>query len=73
MGSEFSAMGAPMGAEARLASFLVNLSARFARRGYSPSDFVLRMTRGENGLLDVQQKRVLILDPKGLRRLLAVP
>jgi CRP/FNR family transcriptional regulator len=27
----------------------------------------------KSGLLDVQQKRVLILDPKGLRRLLAVP
>lgn len=83
-----------MGAEARLASFLVNLSARFVRRGYSPRDFVLRMTREEIGsylglkletvsrifsqfnksrLLQVQQKHVLILDPKGLRRLLAVP
>jgi CRP/FNR family transcriptional regulator len=38
-----------MRAEARLASFLVNLSARFVRRGYSPSDFVLRMTREEIG------------------------
>jgi CRP/FNR family transcriptional regulator, anaerobic regulatory protein len=38
-----------MRAEARLASFLVNLAARFARRGYSPSDFVLRMTRREIG------------------------
>jgi CRP/FNR family transcriptional regulator len=83
-----------MSAEARLASFLVNLSARFVRRGYSPSDFVLRMTREEigsylglkletvsrifsqfqkSGLLQVQQKHVLILDPAGLRRLLAVP
>jgi CRP/FNR family transcriptional regulator len=83
-----------MGAEARLASFLVNLSARFVRQGYSPSDFVLRMTREEigsylglkletvsrvftqfdrRGLLRVQQKHVLILDPKGLRHLLAVP
>lgn len=83
-----------MSAEARLASFLVNLSARFVRRGYSPSDFILRMTREEigsylglkletvsrifsqfdkSGLLEVQQKHVLILDPEGLRRLLAVP
>jgi CRP/FNR family transcriptional regulator len=83
-----------MGAEARLASFLVNLSGRFVRRGYSPSDFVLRMTREEigsylglkletvsrafsqfqkNGLLEVRQKHVLILDPEGLRRLLAAP
>jgi CRP/FNR family transcriptional regulator len=38
-----------MGAEARLATFLVNLSARFVRRGYSPSEFVLRMTREEIG------------------------
>ena len=83
-----------MGAEARLASFLVNLSGRFLRRGYSPSDFILRMTREEigsylglkletvsrifsefhrRGLLQVQQKHVLILDPKGLRGLLAMP
>lgn len=38
-----------MSAEARLATFLVNLSTRFVRRGYSPSDFVLRMTREEMG------------------------
>jgi len=72
----------------------VNLSGRFVRRGYSPSDFVLRMTREEigsylglkletvsrvfsqfhkSGLLEVRQKHVLILDPKGLRCLLAAP
>jgi CRP/FNR family transcriptional regulator len=83
-----------MHAEARLASFLVNLSGRFVRRGYSPSDFVLRMTREEigsylglkletvsrafsqfqkSGLLEVRQKHVLILNPKGLQRLLAAP
>jgi len=82
-----------MNAEARLASFLVNLSSRYVRRGYSPSDFVLRMTREEigsylglkletvsrifsqfqkDGLLQVQQKHVVIRDPEGLRRLLAV-
>jgi len=81
-----------MGAEARLASFLLNLAARFARRGYSPSDFVLRMTRGEigsylglkietvsrtfsefqkGGLLQVEQKRVRIVDRQGLQRVLA--
>lgn len=38
-----------MRAETRLASFLVNLSVRFARQGYSPSDFILRMTRKEIG------------------------
>ncbi|TAN55205.1 MAG: cyclic nucleotide-binding domain-containing protein [Betaproteobacteria bacterium] len=82
-----------MSAEARLATFLVNLSTRFLRRGYSPSDFVLRMTREEigsylglkletvsrlfskfenDGLLDVQQKHVRILDPQGLQRARAV-
>ena len=38
-----------MRAEERLASFLCNLSKRFVRRGYSPSEFHLRMTREEIG------------------------
>jgi CRP/FNR family transcriptional regulator len=38
-----------MRAEERLAAFLLNLSKRFTRRGYSPSDFHLRMTREEIG------------------------
>lgn len=38
-----------MRAEERLATFLLNLSRRFTRRGYSPSDFHLRMTREEIG------------------------
>jgi CRP/FNR family transcriptional regulator len=38
-----------MSAEERLAAFLLNLSRRFLRRGYSGSDFVLRMTREEIG------------------------
>jgi CRP/FNR family transcriptional regulator len=38
-----------MRAEERLAAFLLNLSRRFTRRGYSPSDFHLRMTREEIG------------------------
>jgi CRP/FNR family transcriptional regulator len=38
-----------MRAEERLANFLINLSRRFVRRGYSPSDFHLRMTREELG------------------------
>jgi CRP/FNR family transcriptional regulator, anaerobic regulatory protein len=38
-----------MRAEERLAAFLTNLSKRFVRRGYSPSDFHLRMTREEIG------------------------
>jgi CRP/FNR family transcriptional regulator len=38
-----------MRAERRLATFLLNLSARSVRRGYSSSDFHLRMTREEMG------------------------
>ncbi|MEW6312839.1 MAG: fumarate/nitrate reduction transcriptional regulator Fnr [Pseudomonadota bacterium] len=38
-----------MKAEERLAAFLLNLSQRFAARGYSPSAFHLRMTREEIG------------------------
>ena len=38
-----------MRAEERLAAFLGNLSKRFQRRGYSASDFHLRMTREEIG------------------------
>jgi CRP/FNR family transcriptional regulator len=38
-----------MRAEQRLATFLLNLSARSVRRGYSSSDFHLRMTRDEMG------------------------
>lgn len=38
-----------MRAEERLAAFLLNLSTRLARRGYSPTDFVLRATREDIG------------------------
>lgn len=38
-----------MNADERVAMFLLNLSQRFAARGYSPSEFNLRMTRGEIG------------------------
>ncbi|MEP7330345.1 MAG: fumarate/nitrate reduction transcriptional regulator Fnr [Betaproteobacteria bacterium] len=38
-----------MRAEERLAAFLLSLSERYARRGYSSTDFVLRMTRDEIG------------------------
>jgi CRP/FNR family transcriptional regulator len=38
-----------MRAEERLAAFLLNLSQRFRARGYSASDFNLRMTREEIG------------------------
>jgi CRP/FNR family transcriptional regulator len=80
-----------MRAEERLATFLINLSKRFLRRGYSASDFHLRMTREElgsylglkletvsrlfsrfqeDGLIDVQQKHVQIVDIAGLERIL---
>jgi len=38
-----------MRAEERLAAFLISLSQRFAVRGYSPTEFHLRMTREEVG------------------------
>jgi CRP/FNR family transcriptional regulator len=81
-----------MSAEERLAAFLINLSRRFLRRGYSGSSFLLRMTREEigsylglkletvsrllsafhkDGLLDVRQKQVSIVDIQGLERVLA--
>ena len=81
-----------MRAEERLATFLINLSRRFVRRGYSSSDFHLRMTREElgsylglkletvsrlfsqfqkDGLIEVNQKHVRILDIAGLERVLA--
>ena len=80
-----------MRAEERLATFLVNLSRRFVRRGYSSSDFNLRMTREEigsylglkletvsrlfsqfhrDGLIEIDQKHVRILDIRGLERVL---
>ncbi len=80
-----------MRAEERLATFLLNLSRRFQRRGYSSSDFHLRMTREEigsylglkletvsrlfskfqdDGLIEVQQKHVRILDIAGLQKVL---
>jgi CRP/FNR family transcriptional regulator len=80
-----------MRAEERLATFLMNLSRRFQRRGYSPNDFHLRMTREEigsylglkletvsrlfskfqdEGLIEVQQKHVRILDSEGLKKVL---
>lgn len=81
-----------MHAEERMAAFLLNLSQRFEARGYSRSDFVLRMTRAEigsylglkletvsralsrfaqDGLIDVDQKRIQITDPDGLRAIVA--
>ena len=80
-----------MRAEERLSAFLSNLSKRFLRRGYSQSDFNLRMTREEigsylglkletvsrlfsqfqkDGLIEVQQKHVRIVDIQKLERVL---
>ena len=38
-----------MSAEQRRAAFLIDLSQRYRARGYSSSEFVLRMTREEIG------------------------
>jgi CRP/FNR family transcriptional regulator, anaerobic regulatory protein len=80
-----------MCAEERLATFLLNLSRRLVRRGFSQSEFHLRMTREEigsylglkletvsrifsrfqeEGLIEVQQKHVRIVDIDGLQRVL---
>ena len=80
-----------MSAEERLATFLLNLSRRFTARGFSASDFHLRMTREEigsylglkletvsrlfsrfhdDGLIEVEQKHVRILDIPGLQGLI---
>ena len=77
-----------MVAEERIATFLLNLSQRFEVRGFSTSEFVLRMTRAEigsflglkletvsrvlsrfvkEGLLEVDQKRIRIVNAEGLR------
>ena len=79
-----------MSAEERLGAFLLGLSRRFTARGYSASDFHLRMTREEigsflglkletvsrlfsrfqtDGLIEVQQKHVRIVDIPGLENL----
>lgn len=48
-----------MRAEERIAALLLNLSERLAALGYSPSDFVLRMTREEiGGLLGMELETV---------------
>ncbi len=76
-------------ADERLAMFLLNFSRRFEARGYSRSEFLLRMTRAEiasflglsletvsrsfsylvrNGLIELDNKRLVMLDFEGLRR-----
>ncbi|HEX5125891.1 MAG TPA: fumarate/nitrate reduction transcriptional regulator Fnr [Rhodocyclaceae bacterium] len=77
-----------MRAEERVATFLLGLSRRFRARGYSATEFHLRMTREEIGsylglkletvsrvmsrfhetkLIQIKQKHVVILNPKGLK------
>lgn len=69
-----------MNAEERLAAFLLNLSQRMKARGYSPSEFHLRMSRAEIGsylgmkletvsrtFSHFQQQRMLEVDKKHIR------
>ena len=69
-----------MNAEERLAAFLLNLSQRYAARGYSPSEFHLRMSRAEIGsylgmkletvsrtFSAFQQQRLLEVDKRHIR------
>ncbi len=81
-------MMARRSAEDRLISFLISMSERFHRRGFSASEFNLSMSRHdianylglapetvsrlfgrfqEDGLIDVQRRRLRIRDLKGLR------
>ena len=67
-------------ADQRLAAFLLDLSQRMAARGYSGTEFVLRMTRAELGdylalqfetvsrsLRSLQDQRLLAVDGRRLR------
>ena len=69
-----------MNAEERLAAFLLNLSQRLKARGYSASEFHLRMTRAEIGsylgmtletvsrtFSAFQQQRLLEVDKRHIR------
>jgi CRP/FNR family transcriptional regulator, anaerobic regulatory protein len=60
-----------LGAEARVARFLVSLSGRFAAMGYSATEFNLRMTRQEIGsylglTLETVSRSLSSLDEAGL-------
>lgn len=81
-----------MRAEERVIAFLLNLSQRYAVRGYASTDFNLRMTREEigsylglkletvsrtfshlqeEGLLQVEKKRIRLMDAAKLRKMLS--
>jgi CRP/FNR family transcriptional regulator len=74
-----------MGAEERLATFLLNLSQRYRQRGYSSTEFVLRLTRRDIGsylgmtletvsrLFSRFQAKGLIKIEKSLVRILDLP
>jgi CRP/FNR family transcriptional regulator len=83
-----------MRAEERLAAFLLNLVQRLHARGFSQSEFILRMTREEigsylgltletvsrtlskfmgDGIVEIDQRKVRIVDPEGLRRIVNPP
>ena len=74
--------------------FLLNLAERYRRRGYSSTEYVLRMTREEigsylglkletvsrafskfqdDGLLEVRQRQIRVLDPQALQNLVNGP
>lgn len=60
-----------MRAEERLSAFLLNLSQRYAARGYSPHSFQLRMTRQEIGSylglkLETVSRTLSLLQQRGL-------
>ncbi len=80
-----------MNAEERLAGFLLNLAKRLQARGFSATEFLLRMTReemgsylgvkletvsrtmsrfAEEGVIEVKQRQVRIIDPAALGRLI---
>jgi CRP/FNR family transcriptional regulator, anaerobic regulatory protein len=67
-----------MRAEERLAAFLLNLSQRYRERGYSSTEFVLRMTREEIGsYLGLKLETIRRLFPRfhreGLIQVLGAP
>jgi len=60
-----------MNAHERLAMFLLDMSRRFATRGYSPSEFNLRMSRGDIGsnlglTLETVSRTFAVFQQKGL-------